>query len=937
MCLVNEKSELNYSKINSTIHKKIKIRDAILHFNEKLIYSKLLNNENGESFIKKCKCKKYFHHNCFLIFIVYTGEMKCIKCMEYYQIKCDNFISINEKLVKENCSTIFFYIFFVIIIMISILILFLIKYEEQYKHIKFTFSFMISLIGIFALTFLIKKIKKISKYKIPENLLFLNDENKIDNNNDYIKLSNKTGRSKIYLLDLNKNSNIDNHYFNLNNILKSNFYNNITKRMNINIPNNYDFSSITNSKHPILQNNFLNLGPINNNILNSNKLGINFYNNANIKNQINENDHILINRSVLDSLQNFTNFNNFFFNRSIYDIYELKANYFLNHKIILEKENRNKSTFDELKILENEIFIEKENRLAIENFNKNIFNFDFKSKNNKEKNISVNFNTNKILVNTKNGGDNMTLIKNFNNNQLTLKNNPHNYIFHKSPVKYQKEPFLPIFENLEEDEKTKINGKRKETLLKEPIGIKIETKMNENLPKTIIFNNNNDNFSQNNNNIKSRNLSSHSEINSYFEEKNHFPVKEFSTNELMEGFERNRKKLFLFEENEVINNREYMVIKDKNPLISSNNMLNMNDEKQKDSEITYKKDTFNRDKNKYSNMNNINRNLSNQKKDYQLINPINKNNKINNFLLEKKKLSKRQGKRFDKSLESIILHENQYNESNQKEILKMPKNIFEADNNKIKINPNCIEAKKIIKNVNRRSSLFKNSIFSQDSKDSYLNQKDSDLKKDSKILKGLGTNISVEKITKNCFESELNIEEELRKHNIDLSLFDRGIQSKKKNFNIICEKSKLGNILEKKFNIPIENRNKFEKLLNVNKYINTFDFYKEFEEKEEFSIKENSVQEENNDIEFDYNQFDFEDQYVRYSLPNKNKKIKKETAIRKSETLNNEEEIKTVEKNNDFKDSIITKLNNGNSISLTSSEDDSIFFSNFTSNRSNFD
>jgi len=98
MCNIKDNSNLNINS-NSRIIKKFKIEDPIFNFNINFIEKNLLNN-NVYNLFEICKCR-FFHKNCFLIFFIYSGSLKCENCLEFYEIKATNFLKMKDKFQLE--------------------------------------------------------------------------------------------------------------------------------------------------------------------------------------------------------------------------------------------------------------------------------------------------------------------------------------------------------------------------------------------------------------------------------------------------------------------------------------------------------------------------------------------------------------------------------------------------------------------------------------------------------------------------------------------------------------------------------------------------------------------------------------------------------------------------------------------------------------------
>jgi len=910
------------------LNKNFKIKDPVFNFNKDLIDNKTQNIEKAQSIIQICKCKRFLHQNCFFIYLIYTGNLKCEKCGEFSDIKTESSLSLKQKaFMMDNNLILLFYFFFLILLIIISIILFQSKISDEYIHVKPIFGLFFLFIGIFIIIFFVKKILYLIKINVPDNLSFDNKNNEKNplNDSDYIKIGN-ISNSYHNLLENNENKN--NNYFNyLNN--NGNNYSVLRNSNNNEIPNSVNKKSLT------LVNNYLMNGQEQKDftLMNPSKLNIN--SNFNINNDIKENE-IYIKKSVLKSFTYFSDFNCYRFNRNIFEIFELKYNFILKSNIISQKNFIDKSTFDELKIWEKEVLMEEENRLAIENLNKNIFNIDLKRLNNIEKNNSYsiekkNFN----MRNSKNGQENDLLLKNFNpntngkNDSKTINTSSIINIKKKSISENLKQEFQPILENDEEDDKNRINGKKQGTQLKDSIKIKIISKYYENISKNNTFDSNTGNLN-NLNNSNSINVSDKNSANGEKERKLFPPLSKFSSNSNPRykrfsshdstAQEKKEKKQKLIDENEGLNYQEYFINEDldyiktpKNQLFDDKNNL-INNFKNGNFFVDSKNNLIK------SNNNGNKINLINIKKEKNSI--INKNNingisNNNNLLFIDKtvatKSTRKNSKKYDLSLETLLLKEN--NKLNQ-DSLKMPKNIFEAETVKPKLSQNFSnlnELKKITKQK-KENTKMKQSFFSQDNNDIILNLKNKKINSESKMFSSLGTQISSEK-KNNLFGTDLNVNEELRKHNIDLTLFNKNTQIKK-HLKDNSNKKISETDIRKSLDIPLEIEKKIQSALRNNNVKNTVEFIKtrklELDEKDEFSLEEKSSLQNSIEDNFDYDNISVIEEQKSKGLKSGNFKDNKEE----------KEENKEIN---------INQLNAKSSMALKSSEEDSSFCSGFSS------
>jgi hypothetical protein len=854
--------------------------------------------------------------------------------LDFYELKADKFLKIKDKvLLKEGFFTFIFYILVLLSFVFLTVLILQTNLTEEYLHLRFIFALFFLVLIFLIFVFFMKKVFYLINLKVPENLNFCYNKVNSENNNakdsnNFVRLANNSS-SNIKFLDFTNNK--LKNYFNFLNDNLSNLRdnnnndkdpidnknksssinsNNVLLNLNNNKNNEILNSSI---KNRIKQNNFIsdNNIHINNNLnekhtqqnlLNLNKtLGKNININAFLTKPnnfiIDDNvEGILIKRSVLNSLDYFANFNYFFLDRNAFDIFELKSNFKLKSLIIKEKESFEKQTYDELKILENEILMEKENRMAIELLNKNIFNFHGSKLNNNNSNKNINKNNtnntdnnNSILNNKtksqKNGEENFSKINNKNGlNSIT----PYSSSQSKKLAigEALKAEFQPIMEKEEdlEDLKNKEKGKKKITKSEKSIEIKIQSnssaifsKYNSSDSNIIIpsIQNNTNTYIEFKDNINKGNNSfynSDAEGSINGGKKLCFPIVKVSN-----GSNRGRdrlsdtrpaqagtrtKRLSLFEEHEKPNLNELIVASDKNLAIAyiDNDIVSLNNCNSK-SPINLKNSlNKNISDNNNNNLNNIlngNLNVNNFKKN-SLINDTNliANNlltldKPGNINYNNFKNARKRSRIFDKSLETLLLSENKNNQLNS-EARKMPKNIFEADNVK-----GSKQANANINNLNnqilnkKRNSKIRNSVFSQENYDINnlinLALKTSKIKnKDSIMINAAlgGTQNSKEKIN-NAFGTDLYIAKQLHKQNIDGSLFDYKQSVLKNSLRNGKGKGSNGTGILQSIDIPEEIQEKIKKALRVNNIRHTLQLDKDLklgleEEDEDLSESDKS-------------------------------------------------------------------------------------------------
>jgi len=774
-----------------------------------------------------------------------------------------------------------------------------------------------------------------------------------------------------------------------------------TNLINNNNNNNNNHISEMNKNHMMMHNNYL-TNTISNNINNNNnnpnrkknpdKSIINlhkmtFGKNININTFVNKPNNIIIKRNergmsikrtVLNSLTYFTNFNNFYLQRNAYDIFELKSNFMLKSLIIQEKEILEKQTLDELKILENEIQMEKENRLAIEMLNKNIFNFDRsqitnKNSNNKIKTKKKNSNSSVKYNKSENSGLKNNLNNSINSNSsissiCSSKNDlqkssilfpPQAQKHHVNIGESNKDQFLPIMENDEdsEDLKNKANGKKKFTELKKSIEIKIDRKYSKkyssdsNHVKTPII----QTKIENTNSL----FNSYPAVSKYGDDDKNFiyPILKKSNGTIsrppprrrMTGFDSKgavgEGKLNFLGTNNLIVSAEEKVIKftSNRNVTAGIDLDTINNTYIHNSNINHKRLGNNsQNKIKLNKNNNRNFNIINSNLQSNLMNGSNFTS--NNLLTSETQINNmnihRSSRGFDKSLETLLLSENKHNQLNS-EARKMPKNIFEADKIKgfgSKITNSNIGNLNNIKNINSMNSVIKKSFFRHENKELHatnslenMNSKLSKIIHDKNFINNLGeTQIPLKKLN-NKFSTDNNIAEELRKHNFDIGLFD-GIKQSVLNSGSWSEKFNAVKNFNTLIEIPEEIQLKIQNAMKVNDVKNTLEWDKnkklDFDEKEEFSGEEDENESESGISESD----SISGKGKEKDSGSMNKKNSKKIYSEKNKISNNEKAKKRNSGNNINNNEAISGINNENNFNnknLIEDLEDNFDYNNF--------
>jgi len=281
-----------------------------------------------------------------------------------------------------------------IIFITGISFILLAKLQDQIWHIKLISSFFICCLQIFIFVFFLKKLLFIYQNKIPKNILLNYENNKINNEKeDFVKIYSKRSKTLKYI-DANINLNINKVH--LNNFKKLLNPSTLNKKNITLLKQNEDIFSKANSNIHFKQNNYLDpcsTKKSENTVLTANKplfsitnikkdsannyiLKSSFLNVLN-KYQPNQkessNEIYMIKKGVMNSFDLFVNFSNFFMQRNIFDLFELKNNYIHKKRLISEKFSLIKNSYEDLKLSEKEILKDNENKFAIDILNKKFF------------------------------------------------------------------------------------------------------------------------------------------------------------------------------------------------------------------------------------------------------------------------------------------------------------------------------------------------------------------------------------------------------------------------------------------------------------------------------------------------------------------------------------------------------------------------------------
>ena len=232
----------------------------------------------------------------------------CKNCSEIYEIKKDSILSLRQKIFLNEIREFFFTLIFLIVFFSTLLILIILEDDQfKYSQIRIFLIIIFSIIIFLLIIILFIKLRDYSKKEILK----------------FIKFENKYG-------EVEKIENLG--------ILRNNFL----KKLKIN-----KFNSLK----QIYSYNAENYGNISRECLDLNKLTI-------------ESDLFPLDKlkKLLNTLNQFENFNLFFLNRNIFEIYEDKIDYLIRQNLKENQINLHNSTIESLKLIEEEILIKKNRR-----------------------------------------------------------------------------------------------------------------------------------------------------------------------------------------------------------------------------------------------------------------------------------------------------------------------------------------------------------------------------------------------------------------------------------------------------------------------------------------------------------------------------------------------------------------------------------------------
>lgn len=297
----NKNSNKNYniedlSQKYINLNSNLVVNEPNFYFNKKEIQDLLQKNiSNGNEVISPCSCDKKFHKNCILLYLLYTNNITCEECLEVYNVKSADRVGYWSFLFTGNGFFNFLFSLFIIIIT-SILIAWISisKFDipnDNYYPMKIFFIFILVITNVFFIYVTIGNCFNI-KYNVPPISIWVEDKNKIFNEEEISNLNN--------IISENQNSHQNLFTNNQNNLYSLNYNKNAHKR-----------SSITRKICKLAR-----------------------------LHKINPNNY--------ESLKNYSDYNEYFFNISKIEIMESKLNYLFRNKISVNKEMAHRDVIKEL-------------------------------------------------------------------------------------------------------------------------------------------------------------------------------------------------------------------------------------------------------------------------------------------------------------------------------------------------------------------------------------------------------------------------------------------------------------------------------------------------------------------------------------------------------------------------------------------------------------